>query len=74
MSKNIIEIRDLDVYYGESQILRDIDMDIVEGNITAIMGRNGVGKTTLLKAITGLLASKKGSLKLGSEDAHPLDS
>lgn len=69
---NIIELRGVDVYYGESQILRDISLDVVEGKITAIMGRNGVGKTTLLKTITGLLPARKGHLNIAGADATKL--
>ncbi len=68
MTQNIIEVKNLDVYYGESQILRDINLEIEKGSITAIMGRNGVGKTTLLKAICGLLDFKKGKMLIEGKD------
>ncbi|MYF18640.1 MAG: ATP-binding cassette domain-containing protein, partial [Gemmatimonadetes bacterium] len=63
-----LTVRGLDVYYGESLILRDIDMDIPRGAIVAVMGRNGVGKTTLIKTIMGLLRPRRGNILLNGED------
>ena len=54
-TESILAVEDLDVHYGGSRILRDVSLGIPNGSIAAIMGRNGVGKTTLLKAIMGLL-------------------
>jgi len=64
----MLEVQSLDVYYGESRILRDISVAVKPGSITALMGRNGVGKTTLLKAIMGLLPAHKGSVTLKGKD------
>src|SRR5258708_24654111 len=50
-------------YYGESHILRDVQLAIVEGSCTCLMGRNGVGKTTLLKSIMGLLRLRTGNIR-----------
>lgn len=58
----ILAVEDLDVHYGGSRILRDLSLQIGRGSIAAIMGRNGVGKTTLLKAIVGLLTPTKGKV------------
>ena len=63
-----LTVRGLDVYYGESQILRDIGMDIPRGAIVAVMGRNGVGKTTLIKTIVGLLRPRRGNILLNGEN------
>jgi urea transport system ATP-binding protein len=54
----MLEIRALDAYYGESRILRGVDLRVAPGRITALMGRNGVGKTTLLKAVIGLVPAR----------------
>ncbi len=51
-------------FYGGSHILWDVDLDLPKGSCTCLMGRNGVGKTTLLKVLMGLLPAKSGSLKL----------
>ena len=48
-----LEIRALNTYYGESHILRDVDLTVNSGEMVCLIGRNGVGKTTLLKSIIG---------------------
>ena len=55
-------------FYGESHTLWDVDLDIAEGECVCLMGRNGVGKTTLLKSIMGLLPSKSGSIAFDGAD------
>ncbi|GAB3488941.1 urea ABC transporter ATP-binding subunit UrtE [Marinomonas epiphytica] len=60
----MISINNVDQLYGGTQILWGLDLDIEPGSITCIMGRNGVGKTTLLKAIMGLLPIKSGDISL----------
>lgn len=62
--RTVLAVQDVDVYYGESRILRDIDLAVSHGSIVAVMGRNGVGKTTLLKTMVGLLPPKKGEICL----------
>ncbi|SVC44645.1 uncharacterized protein METZ01_LOCUS297499, partial [marine metagenome] len=56
------------VHYGGSRILRDVSLSITHGSIAAIMGRNGVGKTTLLKTIMGLVPASKGQVLFGKQD------
>ena len=63
----MISINKVDQLYGGTQILWGLDLDIVPGSITCIMGRNGVGKTTLLKAIMGLLPITKGEITMEGE-------
>ena len=58
-----LEVKGLDVYYGESQVLREVNLSLRPGTLTALMGRNGVGKTTLLKAIMGLLPARRGEIR-----------
>lgn len=55
----MLKVSQLDVGYGESMVLREIDLRIEPGTVVSLMGRNGVGKTTLLKSIVGLLKAKK---------------
>ena len=64
----MIELKNIDQLYGGSQILWDLDMHIKEGDCTCIMGRNGVGKTTLLKCLMGLLPIKSGDIVIGGEN------
>ena len=59
---SILTVTDLNVYYGESHILRNVDLTIPEGEMVCLIGRNGVGKTTFLKTIIGLLQQKTGSI------------
>jgi urea transport system ATP-binding protein len=58
----MLHINNLNVYYGESHILRDIDLNINAGEMVCSIGRNGVGKTTLLKTIMGLLQPRTGNI------------
>src|SRR3989304_2297951 len=60
----MLEIRDLSVAYGESQVLWDVSLEVPEGGVVCLMGRNGVGKTTLLKAVMGLLPARSGRGRL----------
>ena len=56
----MLEVRGLNVAYGESQVLWDVALDVPAGSVVCLMGRNGVGKTTLLKSIMGLLPVRSG--------------
>ena len=60
----MLDISGLNVYYGESHILRNVDMGVAPGKMVCLIGRNGVGKTTLLKTIMGLLSPRTGSINL----------
>ncbi|MEX2334328.1 MAG: ATP-binding cassette domain-containing protein, partial [Pseudohongiella sp.] len=66
----MIEIRQLSQRYGGSQILWDVDLSIERGSCTCIMGRNGVGKTTLLKCLMGLLPIAGGEVLLDGKAIH----
>lgn len=67
-----LAVEDLEVHYGGSRILRDMSLQVPSGSIVAVMGRNGVGKTTLLKAIMGLLTPSKGRVFFAGEDVTAL--
>lgn len=58
----MLEIKNLKVNYGESKVLFDVNMEIPDGEIVCLMGRNGVGKTTLLNTVMGLLKPREGEL------------
>jgi len=64
----MIELKSVNQKYGGTQILWDLDLKIEKGSRTCIMGRNGVGKTTLLKTIMGLLPISSGSLVINEQD------
>jgi urea transport system ATP-binding protein len=60
----LLEVKNVNQYYGGSHILRDVSLSAELGKITVILGRNGVGKTTLLKSMMGLVPIKNGSIEL----------
>ena len=63
----LLRVADLHVYLGESHVLQGIDFDVAEGGVTAILGRNGVGKTTTLRALMGLV-DRRGRISLADAD------
>ena len=67
---SILEVKNVNQYYGGSHILRDVSLSSELGKITVILGRNGVGKTTLLKSMMGLVPIKNGSIELEGQDIH----
>ena len=67
-----LKISGLNVYYGESHILRNVDMTIPQGKMVCLIGRNGVGKTTLLKTVMGLLAPRSGRIDYQGRSLLPL--
>jgi urea transport system ATP-binding protein len=64
----MLTIRGLNVGYGESQILWNVDLHVPEGQVVCLMGRNGVGKTTLLKSVMGLLPPQAGSIVFDGQE------
>jgi len=64
----MLDIQKLNQFYGESHILWDLDLQIEPGSCTCLMGRNGVGKTTLLKCIMGLLPVRSGQINYSGQD------
>lgn len=58
----MLEVKDLEVYYGVIQAIRGISFDVNQGEIIALIGANGAGKTTVLHTVTGLIPSKAGSI------------
>jgi branched-chain amino acid transport system ATP-binding protein len=65
MSENALEITGLHAWYGESHILHDINLSVRQGEVVTLLGRNGAGRTTTLRAIMGLTGARKGSIKVG---------
>ena len=64
----MLKVENLNQFYGESHTLWDVNLDVLAGNCTCLMGRNGVGKTTLLKSIMGLLPVESGSINLDGDE------
>lgn len=67
----MITLKDVDAFYGHAQVLHRIALDVGDGETVALLGRNGVGKTTTLKAIMGLVR-REGSILLGEEEISSL--
>lgn len=67
----ILDIVDLHTYYGDSHVLQGVTLGVERGTVTAVLGRNGVGKTTLCRSIAGLTPARTGRITLSGEDiAH----
>lgn len=62
----MLQVTDLHFAYGQSEIIRGVSFGVRAGETLALMGRNGMGKTTLLKALIGMLPVKRGSIRIGS--------
>lgn len=63
----MLQVSGLNVYYGESHILRNVDLSVPNGQMICLIGRNGVGKTTLLKTIMGLIRPRTGAITLADQ-------
>jgi branched-chain amino acid transport system ATP-binding protein len=63
-----LEIADLHVYLGESHVLQGVSFSVAKEGVTALLGRNGVGKTTTLRALMGLVARSRGSVEIDGEN------
>ena len=64
----MLKVSNLNQYYGGSHILRDLSFEVPMGKVTTLLGRNGVGKTTLLKTLMGVVPAATGSIQLGGQD------
>jgi branched-chain amino acid transport system ATP-binding protein len=68
MSKVLLEVRDLQAFYGESHVLHGIDLQVGEGELITLLGRNGAGRTSTLKAIMNLTDRKTGTVRFKGQD------
>ena len=66
--REMLSVEGLNQYYGGSHILRKVGFEAAQGEVTVILGRNGVGKTTLLKSLMGVVAVKTGTIRLDGRD------
>jgi len=64
----MLEIRDIHTYYGESHVLYGVNMDVGDGTVVALLGRNGMGKTTTIRSIIGLTPPREGSIKFNGTE------
>ena len=68
MSIKLLEISDIHVSYGSGDVLQGVTLSIEQGEIVAVIGRNGVGKTTLMKTVIGILPTKAGRIQFAGDD------
>ncbi|MGK6307106.1 ABC transporter ATP-binding protein [Variovorax sp. DT-64] len=68
MSVPALEIKDLHAWYGESHVLHGVDMVVQPGEVVTLLGRNGAGRTTTMRAILGLTGARKGSIKVHGDE------
>jgi len=72
MPEPLLAVRDVNVAYGEVQVLWDLSLDVLEGEIVALVGANGAGKSTLLSTVSGLLKPRSGSITFGGQPIEVL--
>jgi urea transport system ATP-binding protein len=70
----MLAVNSLNVAYGQSRVIHDLSFSVAAEEILVIMGRNGMGKTTLLKSLIGILPSKSGSIRVGEREMSGLAS
>ena len=64
----MLSVAHLNVWYGATEVLRDVSFEVPEGQVVALLGGNGSGKTTILNALTGLIRPRAGSVKLSGQE------
>jgi branched-chain amino acid transport system ATP-binding protein len=69
----VLEVRNIDVFYGDVQVIWDISFDVKQGEVVALIGANGAGKSTTLKTVSGILKPRKGSVSFNSENLAPVE-
>src|SRR5213080_5045319 len=65
---NLLQVRNLEAWYGESHILHGINFNVNAGEVVTLLGRNGAGKTTTLKSVMGIIGKRTGSIRFGGQD------
>ena len=72
MSEAMLSVQQLSAWYGAARILYDLSFEVGRGQVVALMGRNGAGKSTTLRAIMGLIAERQGTVRFNGEDISTL--
>jgi branched-chain amino acid transport system ATP-binding protein len=67
-SGEILSVKALNAFYGRAQILFDVDLNVARGEVVALMGRNGAGKSTTMKSIMGMVARRRGAVQFNGQD------
>ncbi len=71
--QKVLEIKNIDVFYGDVQVIWNVSFDVKRGEIVALIGANGAGKSTILRAISGILRPKKGEIIFEGKPIYTLD-
>jgi branched-chain amino acid transport system ATP-binding protein len=69
----VLEIKNIDVFYGDVQVIWDVSFEVNKGEIVALIGANGAGKSTVLKTISGILRPKKGEIFFEKNPIYKMD-
>jgi len=69
----VLEIKNMNVFYGDVQVIWDISFEVAQGEIVALIGANGAGKSTTLKTISGILKSRKGEITFNGAPIHAME-
>lgn len=67
-SNDLLTINNLHAWYGESHVLHGVDLRVAEGEVVSLLGRNGAGRTTTLRAIVGMTGRRTGNIRIGGQD------
>jgi urea transport system ATP-binding protein len=70
----VLDVRNLNVAYGQSQVLHGINFAVMSGEIVAVVGRNGMGKSTLMKSLIGVMPARSGQIVVDGADVSGLPS
>jgi branched-chain amino acid transport system ATP-binding protein len=70
---SLLEVQDIHTYYGDSYVLQGVSLRVEKGSVVAVLGRNGVGKTTLIGSIMGLISLRRGNILFDGQDITHLD-
>jgi branched-chain amino acid transport system ATP-binding protein len=68
MAEEVLRVSDLNAWYGESHVLHGVDLRVEEGEIVTLLGRNGAGRTSTLRAVMGLIGSRRGSIRVRGQE------
>jgi branched-chain amino acid transport system ATP-binding protein len=74
MAKRFLEVKDLHAWYGESHVLHGVNFHVDEGEVVTLLGRNGAGRTSTMRAIMGLVGARKGSIRVRGAETIALPS
>src|SRR5206468_4558428 len=67
-ARSVLEVRDVHTYYGESHVLHGVSLTVAPGQVVTILGRNGMGKTTLIRSVIGFTPARRGSIHFKGRD------